>query len=72
VMRAYALCEQNAECLYVKVGGTNSNHLRDYWVFGLCPLYSNVNNTTFWKLGPFPYSGEGVGDIYSVGFVRKS
>jgi hypothetical protein len=31
-----------------------------------------LKNTTFRKLDLFPSSGEGVGDTYSVGSVRKS
>jgi hypothetical protein len=29
-------------------------------------------NTTFWKLDLFSPSGEGAGDTYSVGPIRKS
>jgi hypothetical protein len=43
----------------------------DYWVFGLCPI-SGILNTTFLKLDLFLSSGEGVGDTYSVGSIRKS
>jgi hypothetical protein len=61
----------NAEFLYVKVGGTNSTYYRDYWVFGLRPSSSIVNNKMFLKLDRFPSAGEGVGDTYSVGSARK-
>jgi hypothetical protein len=49
--------------------------IQDYWVFGLCPLsdiLKTQKNTTFQKLDLFPSSGEGTGDTYSVGPVRKS
>jgi hypothetical protein len=36
---------------------------RDYWVFGLCPSSGILKNTTFRKLGLFPSSGEGLGDL---------
>jgi hypothetical protein len=44
----------------------------DYWVFGLCPSFGILKNTTFQKLDLFPSSAEEVGDTYSVGSVRKS
>jgi hypothetical protein len=43
----------------------------DYWVFGLCPL-SGILKNMFQKLDLFLSSGEGVGDTYSVGSIRKS
>jgi hypothetical protein len=49
--------------------------IQDYWVFGLCPsssILKTQKNTTFRKLDLFPSSGEGTGDTYSVGPVRKS
>jgi hypothetical protein len=45
---------------------------QDYWVFGLCPLSDIRKNTMFWELDPFPSSGEGLGDTYSVGSIKKS
>jgi hypothetical protein len=45
---------------------------REYWVFGLCPPSDILKKTSFRKLDLFPSSGEGMGDTYSVGFVRKS
>jgi hypothetical protein len=40
--------------------------------FGLCPSSVVLKNTTFRKLDLFPYSGEVVRDIYSVGSVEVS
>jgi hypothetical protein len=34
----------------------------DYWVFGLCPSFGILKNTTFQKLVLFPSSAQGVGD----------
>jgi hypothetical protein len=51
------------------------NLIQDYWVFGLCPssgILKKQKNTTFRKLDLFPSSGEGAGDTYSVGPIRKS
>jgi hypothetical protein len=48
---------------------------QDYWVFGLCPssgILKTQKNTMFRKLDLFPFSGEGTGDTYSVGPLRKS
>jgi hypothetical protein len=44
----------------------------DYWVFGLCPASSNLKDTEFQKLKLLALSGEGMGDTYPVGSVRKS
>jgi hypothetical protein len=44
----------------------------DYWVFALCPSSGILQNTMFRKLDLFPSSGEGVGDTYFDGSVRKS
>jgi hypothetical protein len=38
----------------------------------LCPMSGIVENTRFRKMDEFPSSGEGVGDNYSAGSVRKS
>jgi hypothetical protein len=49
--------------------------IQDYWVFGLCPssgILKTQKNTTFRKMDLFPSSGEGTGDTYSVGPLRKS
>jgi hypothetical protein len=49
--------------------------VQDYWVFGLCPssgILKTLKNTMFRKLDLFLSSGEGTGDNYSVGPVRKS
>jgi hypothetical protein len=47
--------------------------IQDYWVlvFVHRPVLKK-QNTTFRKLDLFPSSGEGAGDTYSVGPVRKS
>jgi hypothetical protein len=48
--------------------------IQDYWVFGLCPssgILKTQKNTTFRRLDLFPSSGEGTGDTYSVGPIRK-
>jgi hypothetical protein len=45
-----------------------------YWVFELCPLSGILKNTkehNVSETGPVPSSGEGVGDICSVGSIRK-
>jgi hypothetical protein len=44
----------------------------NYCVFGLCSRSSVLKNTVVWKLDLFPFSGKGMGDTYSVGYVRKS
>lgn len=41
-------------------------------VFGLRPLSITVKNIMFQKPDLYPSSGEKVGDIHSVGTVRKS
>jgi hypothetical protein len=49
--------------------------IQDYWVFELCPssgIPKKQKNTTFQKLDLFLSSGEGSGDTYSVGPLRKS
>jgi hypothetical protein len=46
--------------------------VKDQWVFGLFSSSCILNNTAFWKLDLFPSSGEGVGDTYSVGSIKKS
>jgi hypothetical protein len=51
------------------------HYSENYWVSGLCPFCGIVKSTkvaTVRKLDLFPSSGEGMGDNYSVGFVRKS
>jgi hypothetical protein len=40
----------------------------DYW---MDIIHRPVLKRTFRKLGLFPSSGEGVGDTYSVGSVKK-
>jgi hypothetical protein len=44
----------------------------DNQIFGLRPSSGILKHNTFRKLDLFPSSGEGVGDTYSVGSVRKS
>jgi hypothetical protein len=36
------------------------------------PEFQILENTTFPKLGLYPSSGEGKGDAYSIGYLRKS
>jgi hypothetical protein len=50
---------------------TMACNARDYWIFGLCATSGILKNTTFRKLDLFP-SSDKMGDIYSVGSVRKS
>jgi hypothetical protein len=45
---------------------------QDCWVFGLGPTVGVLKNLMFRKLDLFPSSGEGVGDTYSVGSVKKT
>jgi hypothetical protein len=47
-------------------------NISDYWVFGLCPSFCILKDTTFWKMVPLLSSVEWVGDTYSVGPTRKS
>jgi hypothetical protein len=47
-----------------------NTELLGFWTF---PSSGILENTTFRKLDPFPFSGEGGGeDTYSVGPFRKS
>jgi hypothetical protein len=43
---------------------------QDRGVYELCLLASILKNTTFWKLGLFLSSGEGMGDI-CIGSVER-
>jgi hypothetical protein len=45
---------------------------QDYRVSGLCSSSGMLKNTPFRKLDLFPFSGEEMGDTYSLGSVRKS
>jgi hypothetical protein len=45
---------------------------RDYCGFGLCPSFGILKNTAFRKRALYPFSGEGVGDTYSVGSVGRT
>jgi hypothetical protein len=48
---------------------------RDYWVFGLFPssrILKNAEEHNVSEGDLFPSSGEGVGDTYPSGSVRKS
>jgi hypothetical protein len=40
-------------------------------VTGTSPLFDILKKTTCRKIDLFPFSGEGVGDIHSLGSVRK-
>jgi hypothetical protein len=64
---------------FISITATNFNSkhnlLRNCCISGLLPSYGilkNSKNTTFLKLDMFPSSGDGVGDTYYIGPVRKS
>jgi hypothetical protein len=40
--------------------------------FGFCPSLDILKNAVLQELNPFPSSGEGLEDTYSVGSMRKS
>jgi hypothetical protein len=44
---------------------------QDSWVFGLHPSSDILKNTTFQKLDLFVCTSERMGDLYSVGSIRK-
>jgi hypothetical protein len=44
---------------------------QDYWDFGLCLSSDILKDTTFQKMALFPSSDDGLGDNYSIGFIRK-
>jgi hypothetical protein len=84
-LRTTSICFDRGTQLFVSIALTLSrvvtdesdkeNEIQDYWVFGLCPssgILKKQKNTTFRKLDLFPSLGEGAGDSYSVGLVRKS
>jgi hypothetical protein len=60
------------ENFWKQAEGRRKAYDRNYCVFGFCQSSGILKNTMYPKLDLFLSSGEGVGDTYSLGSLRKS
>jgi hypothetical protein len=66
------LPQERERCTRVPPPKSDKKYLGLLGFWTLCPPSDIPKNIMFWKLDLFPSTGEGVGDTYPVGSVKRS